>query len=137
MESEADIYAGRGVRTMTFTNDIRCSDGNMQLVIVDQELIKSYIVYHMKGYDSLGDIDIKRRYSEFEMLREALFKRYPGIFIPPIPPKQATGNKKELFVEERRYCLNRFIQKICKTSYLAKTPELQIFAPSRQSCRRL
>ena len=79
------------------------------------------------GQDSLGEIDIFRRYREFDLIYEALFKRYPGLYIPPLPPKQNTGKSKSLFVDERQYFLDDFLRKIAKTPHLAKTPELQIF----------
>jgi len=61
------------------------------------------------------------------LLYEALFKRYPGLYIPPLPPKANTGTKKDLFIDERQHFLGEFLKKICKLSYLARTPELQIF----------
>ena len=79
------------------------------------------------GSDNLGEFDLFRRYREFDLLYEALFKRYPGLYIPPLPPKQNTGHKKELFIDERKYFLDEFLRKIAKTSHLAKSPELQIF----------
>lgn len=34
-----------------------------------------------------------RRYSDFVWLRDRLFEKYKGIFIPPLPEKSAVGNK--------------------------------------------
>ena len=77
----------------TIAGSIRVNDGKLHLRIIAQDQIGSgtnkHTVYHMKGKDNLGDIDIMRRYREFDMFRECLFKRYPGLYIPPIPPKQA------------------------------------------------
>lgn len=53
--------------------------------------------------------------------------RYPGIVIPPLPPKQATGKMEDLFVEERLFFLNEFLKKLCMYSYLSSTPEVQVF----------
>jgi len=61
------------------------------------------------------------------MIRDMLFARYPGLYIPPIPPKQTTGNKEDIFVEERSYFLDQFLKKLCDTPYLASTPEIQVF----------
>lgn len=33
-----------------------------------------------------------RRYSDFVWLRDRLFEKYKGVFIPPIPEKSAVGN---------------------------------------------
>lgn len=39
-----------------------------------------------------------RRYSDFVWLRDRLFEKYKGIFIPPLPEKSAVGNiRKMLF----------------------------------------
>ena len=86
-----------------------------------------HVVYNIRGWDSLGDINILRRFREFYLFKEVLFKRYPGLYIPPIPPKKKNGNKIPEFVHERRFFLNMFLQTICKTMYLSKTPELQVF----------
>lgn len=45
-----------------------------------------------------------RRYSDFVWLRDRLFEKYKGIFIPPLPEKSAVGN--ELTVS---FCLLHFI----------------------------
>lgn len=34
---------------------------------------------------------IIRRYKEFNLLRKRLEERWPGFYIPPIPPKKAYG----------------------------------------------
>jgi hypothetical protein len=82
----------------------------MRLEIIEVENQGSgsnkYTSYHVKGYDSLGEIDVFRRYREFLQFRDVLFSRYPGLVIPPIPPKQATNKTQEIFVEERRYFLD-------------------------------
>jgi sorting nexin-1/2 len=48
---------------------------------------RKYMVYVIKGKDTLGEILVSRRFKEFHLFREILFMRYPGLFIPPIPPK--------------------------------------------------
>jgi hypothetical protein len=72
-------------------------------------------------------VDIFRRFREFLQFKDVLFSRYPGLVIPPIPPKKTTNNKEDIFVEERRYFLDQFLQKLCATPYLASTPEIQVF----------
>lgn len=103
----------------------------MKLKIVDAELVGQgqtrHHVYRIKGSDSLGEIDITRRYKEFFLFRECLFKRYPGLFIPPIPPKQATGNKEDGFLAERQYFLDQFLIVMSSSYALSKTPEIQVF----------
>jgi len=48
---------------------------------------KEFVEYEIHGSDSIGSIDIKRRYSEFLLLRDMLYARYPGLMIPPMPMK--------------------------------------------------
>ena len=62
----------------------------------------------------MGDIDVVRRFSEFLLFYEILFSRYPGLYIPPVPGKQFSGNKEESFVEERRYFLDVFLKRLCQ-----------------------
>ena len=101
-----------------------CSPGIMDIKIVETALRKdasgiissgSYTTYRIQGKDSLGEIDIERRYREFLLFRGFLFQRYPGLYVPPIPGKNLQGgNTKESFVEERKHYLNRFITGLCK-----------------------
>lgn len=52
--------------------------------------LKKYIVYTIKLIQSDGikeEIQTRRRYSDFESLRDILNKIFPLIVIPPIPPK--------------------------------------------------
>ena len=84
----------------------------------------NYTVYHIRGKDSLGEIHIERRFSEFLVLRDFLFKRYPGLYIPPVPEKNFSGKNKTGLIEERKYQLDMFLQNICQHTYLAGTPEL-------------
>lgn len=94
---------------------------------------KQYVVYYIRGRDSLGEIDIVRRYSEFLLFYECLFSRYPGLYIPPVPSKQFSGNKEENFVEERRYFLDTFLKRLCQQNYLACSPEMQVFVRPKGS----
>lgn len=89
-------------------DDIKCNYGKMIVEIVASEKkgkgMSQHIIYQIRGYDDLGDIDVMRRYSEFLVFHDMLFNRYPGLFIPPVPPK-ARDNKTDFFVEERQYYL--------------------------------
>lgn len=44
--------------------------------------------YTLQGTDSQGPLEITRRYKEFNHLREVLYTRFPGLYVPPMPPKQ-------------------------------------------------
>lgn len=52
--------------------------------------LKKYVVYTIKlvnSKDPLDEIQTRRRYSDFESLRDVLTKIFPLIVVPPIPPK--------------------------------------------------
>ena len=45
-------------------------------------------VYKVRGKDHLGEVDILRRFREFDQLRKVLYSRFLGLYIPPIPEKK-------------------------------------------------
>jgi hypothetical protein len=49
--------------------------------------VKGFTTYLVSGTDAIGTFEIKRRYNDFFYLREALVKKWPAIYIPPIPEK--------------------------------------------------
>lgn len=44
--------------------------------------------YKIKGLDHQGVIEIYRRFKQFNNLREILFSRFLGLYVPPIPEKK-------------------------------------------------
>lgn len=82
----------------------------------------------------MGSYEIRRRFNDFFLLREALAKYWPGCYIPPIPSKKATvrrilaqGNKEDRFVESRRRFLEYFCQKVAGIRYLYFSEAFQLF----------
>lgn len=84
-------------------------------------------VYKVKGIDQQGVLEVFRRFRHFFVLREILFERFLGLYIPPIPQKKSVGNKEGMFVEERCYFLDKFIREICQLPYLYESIEFQTF----------
>jgi len=78
-------------RALTLIDDIKTNDGNIKMSITKHEISKNrgkkHTAYIIEGSDSLGDFVVTRRYKEFLLIREILFSRYPGLYIPPIPQK--------------------------------------------------
>ena len=93
----------------------------------DPQDYHGHIVYNVTGRDLQGEWECKRRYNEFFLLQEALVKRWPGIVIPLVPPKKAMGNKDMVFLQERRFYLERFLRKIAKYDFVINSQEFQIF----------
>eukprot|EP00999_Lentomonas_sp_LEN2_P001553 NODE_2613_length_534_cov_65.857494_g2563_i0.p1 GENE.NODE_2613_length_534_cov_65.857494_g2563_i0~~NODE_2613_length_534_cov_65.857494_g2563_i0.p1 ORF type:complete len:153 (-),score=10.85 NODE_2613_length_534_cov_65.857494_g2563_i0:51-509(-) len=52
---------------------------------------------------------VRRRYSDFEWLRDELERENIRVNIPPLPGKKFTGNFDPDFIEERRQGLERFL----------------------------
>lgn len=88
----------------------------------------AFVTYTIKGYDNEGPFEGTRRYNDFYKLRLSLMSRMPGIYIPPIPPKQVFGNKNDKFLNERGYFLLRFLQLICRIPYIIKSDEFKCFS---------
>lgn len=65
---------------------------NMPIIITDAgkslESGGRYIVYTIRT----GDLEVRRRYSEFASLRDALTRLHPTLIIPPIPEKHTMAD---------------------------------------------
>ena len=59
-----------------------------------------------------------RRYTDFDRIRSLLVIRWPGCYIPPLPPKSVTKNSDSKFIEERRKQLQSFCKKISDLPFL-------------------
>lgn len=52
-------------------------------------LIGGKAMYEVAGYTKDGPFNVMKRYSDFDQLRTCLVKRWPGFYIPALPPKKA------------------------------------------------
>ncbi|KAG0227975.1 hypothetical protein B0O80DRAFT_414154 [Mortierella sp. GBAus27b] len=92
--------------------------------VADGLTASSFYAYTIK----VGDKELKRRYSEFESLRNVLCRIYPTLIIPPIPEKhtlsnyaniQKKKNEESLFVEKRIRLLDKFLDRLVKHEILS------------------
>ncbi|QRW17048.1 sorting nexin-41 [Rhizoctonia solani] len=83
-----------------------------------------YIAYVIRS----GNVETRRRYSEFESLRNSLSKLYPTLIIPPIPSKQTIGDyaikqskaKEDAnLIARRRRMLQVFLNRIARHPILS------------------
>jgi hypothetical protein len=56
-------------------------------------ILKSSATSKHHEYNVTGTIDnvpfeVYRRFKQFNLLREVLFQRFPGLYVPPMPPKK-------------------------------------------------
>lgn len=87
-----------------------------------------HIVYEVTGKDKQGEWSVKRRYNEFYVLRDSLKQRFPSVPIPLVPPKKSLGNKDLVFLQERRYYLERFLRKLARFDFIIESQEFQLFS---------
>ena len=67
-------------------------------------------LYHIKGDCIPKNSEVIRRYRDFDSLYKKLLHNWPGIFLPPIPPKiyfSSSTDKK--VIDERTYQLESFL----------------------------
>ncbi|GAB5587093.1 Sorting nexin [Umbelopsis nana] len=83
----------------------------------------SYVAYNIR----VGDIETRRRYSEFESLRKALMRLYPTVIVPPIPEKhsitdyaaiQKSVKDDVVMIEKRKRMLQSFLNRVLNHSKL-------------------
>lgn len=91
----------------------------------EKPLVGSFIAYTLDGTDITEKL--VRRYSDFFALYEKLLQRWPGIYVPRIPPKKITGNMDPAMIKTRMRLLNRFCLNLSNIEYLYKAEETNIF----------
>lgn len=85
------------------------------------------VKYTVTGCDEEGSFEVRRRYKEFYQLWASLIERWPGCYVPGIPPKKMLDNKNEGFIEKRRWLLERFMREISKQKHLINSYEFKLF----------
>ena len=98
---------------------------------ISEPIKGKHITYLVSGVDNEGPFEVSRRYSDFYQFHNTLLLRWPGIYIPPIPPKKAVGNKDEKYLKERRIFLEKFIRVLGSEEFIVHSDEFKIF--SRQT----
>jgi hypothetical protein len=91
----------------------------------EKKPVGSFIAYTMQGTDISEKL--LRRYSDFFALYEKLLQRWPGIYIPRVPPKKITGNLDPNMIKSRMRLLNRFCLNLSNIGYLYNAEETNIF----------
>jgi len=81
---------------------------------------------------SLPCSDVRRRYSEFVWLREKLQSHHPHKILPPLPPKRFFHMTKFNAdnIEERRFGLGKFLQRVMRSCELLSDAALHLFLQS-------
>ena len=89
-------------------------------------LTSSYVNYEVFTEPSCWSV--RRRFSDFSLLRQILRKYYPRMVIPPLPEKKS-GNKrfKQEFIDRRMKFLQIFINDIIKNEEFRANEALPVF----------
>jgi len=74
-----------------------------------------------------GSFQVRKRYSDFYLLRTALREKWPGYYIPAIPPKKALGNLDPDFIRARLSFLDNFIKQLGQYTFLVESFEFSCF----------
>ncbi|KAK7061024.1 Vacuolar protein sorting-associated protein vps5 [Paramarasmius palmivorus] len=97
--------------------------------------IRSFTMYtvHTRTTSPLyqkSAFSVLRRYSDFLWLYETLSNNNPGVVVPPVPEKSPFGRFDDQFVKQRRFALEKCIQKIANHPVLMNDPDLKLFLES-------
>ena len=90
-----------------------------------KEGVIKHVSYMVSGTEVTDQLE--RRFSDFFSLRQALVERWPGVYIPNLPPKKAVGNLNEKLIEKRVRLLNVFCYKLSKEQFLFESEEVKLF----------
>jgi len=88
------------------------------------------VMYTIKGNDREGAFETCRTQDQFIEIRTLLVNRWPGCYIPALPPKRLLASTKPDFLEQRRKQFEMFCQNMSEIPFLHYSPEYQIFLKS-------
>jgi len=89
-----------------------------------------YVIYTIKGSDKDGNFEVTRTQHQFTEIRSLLVQRWPGCYVPAIPPKRMLTKTTADFLEQRRKQYEMFCQKMSEIPYLHYSAEYQLFLKS-------
>ncbi|KAK4396549.1 Sorting nexin 1 [Sesamum angolense] len=96
--------------------------------------VQAYISYKVTTKTNFPEYDgpekiVIRRYSDFVWLRDRLFEKYKGVFIPPLPEKNTVEKFRfgAEFIEMRRQALDVFVNRIALHQELQQSEDLRTF----------
>ncbi|KAI5560809.1 hypothetical protein BDE02_16G072200 [Populus trichocarpa] len=96
--------------------------------------VQAYISYRVITKTNLPEYQghekiVIRRYRDFVWLRDRLFDKFKGVFIPPLPEKSAVEKFRfsAEFIEMRRQGLDIFVNRIASHQELQQSEDLRTF----------
>jgi sorting nexin-1/2 len=95
------------------------------------ETFSNNVIYTIKTLDSTGNYEFTRDYNEFISIRKILAKKWPGIYIPPLPNRSILSNIYLKFVKTYKKQTQYFLEYLSCYEFLYTTEELQCFLKSK------
>ncbi|CAJ0943730.1 unnamed protein product [Ranitomeya imitator] len=104
--------------------------------------METYITYRVMTKTTRSEFDlpeysIRRRYQDFDWIRNKLEETQPTHFIPPLPEKfvvkGVVDRFSEEFVETRRRALDKFLKRIADHPVLSFNEHFNVFLTSKES----
>ncbi|CAD8079600.1 unnamed protein product [Paramecium sonneborni] len=92
-----------------------------------QQGLNKYTIYSVRGMDQNGQFDVARRFNDFRLIRQLLVHKWPGCYIPPLPPRKALGNMNQKFIDDRMHSLQDWMRTISQLRYFWYSEEFQYF----------
>ena len=123
-EKKIELSQNEGIYKMEPPRKLETYPMYIDLPVIG-EGIKKHVQYSLMGTDIQEAL--KRRYSDFYALHEKLLERWPGIFVPNIPPKVVVGNLDADIIAYRIRLLNRFCLDLSNIKYLYESEEVKLF----------
>ncbi|KAK9461665.1 uncharacterized protein V1516DRAFT_695185 [Lipomyces oligophaga] len=137
--SESDLRSTQSPHR-SFTSRIEqllSENPDLEIIIVDagknhEGSSGGYITYTIRT----GDLSVRRRYSEFESLRNALVRLFPTLIVPPIPEKHTVSDyaarptkaKEDVrIIDHRRRMLAVFLNRCRAMKQIREHPVFQKF----------
>ena len=104
----------------------------LNIFIASTSELNGKTLYHIKGDFLPNNTEIARRYRDFDLLYNKLCHNWPGIFLPPIPPKKYfSSSTDKKVIDERIYQLENFLQVSSKLPFITQTEEFKLFLNSQ------
>ena len=106
--------------------------------IIDTEEIKGKLLKHTSFIiesPRSSDHTVSRRYNDFKWLRNMLSLEYLCIFVPPIPVANLLKKFDKAFLSQRRYDLQRFLNRVFTDKLLSKSQSLEVFLTQQSQTR--
>lgn len=104
--------------------------------LVVLENFSNAVNYHVKTQDSTGKYECVRSYTEFIRLRKVMCKKWPGVYMPPIPGKTFLSNLSSKFVKTYKKQLEIYLEHLINSDFLSTSEEFQCFLKSKIAYNR-